>query len=196
MKKRSSKDIRKFIIMIFLLLVFVLIGLIIFLFTVDVKMNKIMTYDENSQESSSQIQDSSKSITLGGNYDLFQKSSDGKIEVKLSDDKVFISVKNEEKNYNNIEVNVKENIIQDIFIGKIGSKNYLVVLTDKASIGIMKIDEAIQKNKFEINDELITFEKQVIRLENANMKLDPGDLETIIVFTSDGMKYDLSDFAK
>lgn len=196
MKKRSSKDIRKFIIMIFLLLVFVLIGLIIFLFTVDVKMNKIMTYDENSQESSSQIQDSSKSITLGGNYDLFQKSSDGKIEVKLSDDKVFISVKNEEKNYNNIEVNVKENIIQDIFIGKIGSKNYLVVLTDKASIGIMKIDEAIQKNKFEINDELITFEKQVIRLENANMKLDPGDLETIIVFTSDGRKYDLSDFAK
>lgn len=195
MKKNSSKDIRNFILIIFLILVFVLIGLIIFLFTVDVKMNNIMTYDVNTQESKSEIQDSSKNITLA-NYDLFKKSSEGGIEIKLSDDKVFISVKNEEKSYNNIEVNVKENIIQDIFIGKIDKKEYLLVLTDKGSIGIMEIDEAIEKNKFEINDDLITFEKQIIRLENANMKLDNEYLETIIIFTSDGMKYDLSDFAK
>ncbi len=195
MKKNSSKDIRNFILIIFLILVFVLIGLIIFLFTVDVKMNNIMTYDVNTQESKSEIQDSSKNITLA-NYDLFKKSSEGDIEIKLSGDKVFISAKNEEKSYNNIEVNVKENIIQDIFIGKIDKKEYLLVLTDKGSIGIMEIDEAIEKNKFEINDDLITFEKQIIRLENANMKLDNEYLETIIIFTSDGMKYDLSDFAK
>lgn len=195
MKKKSSKDIRNFIIIIFALLMCTLIGLIVFLFTVDIKVNKMMTYDRSSQEDEKDVMDSSKNINLS-NYELIQKSSDENIEVKLLSGKVFINLKYEEKNYNDLEINVKENIIQDIFIGKIDKENYLVVITDNGSIGVMKIDEAIEKNRFEINDELITFEKQVVRLENANMKLDNGSIETIIVFTTDGMKFDLSDFAK
>lgn len=194
MKKRSSNDIKKIIIMIVLLMLFVLIGLIAFLFSVDVKMNEITTYPENaSEEKREEIQDSSKNITLE-NYELLQKSSDGKIEVKLVNSKVFFSIKDEEKSYNDLEIDVKENTIQDIFIGKIDKKEYLLVITDKGSIGIMEIDKAVQKNKFEIDDDLITFEKAVIRVENANMKLANGIIETIIVFTADDKKYDLSDF--
>jgi hypothetical protein len=58
----------------------------------------------------------------------------------------------------------------------------------------MNIDRAVQKNRFEIEDNLITFEKAVVRIDNANMKLSNGFIKTIIVFTSDDKKYDLSDF--
>lgn len=196
MKKRSSKDIKKIIIMIVLLMLFVLIGLIVFLFSVDVRMNEITTYDENaSEERRDGIQDSSKNITLE-NYELFQLSEDGKIEIKLLDGKVFLSINDDERSYNNIEIDVKENTVQDIFIGKIDEKDYLLVINDKGSVGIMNIDGAVQKNRFEIEDDLITFEKAVVRIENANMKLSNGFIKTIIVFTSDDKKYDLSDFVR
>lgn len=196
MKKKSSNDIKKMIIMIVLLMLFVLIGLIIFLFTVDIKKNPVENNQNqiNTVEEKREIQDSSKNINLS-NYELLQQSSDGKIEVKLVSDKVFFSIRDEERHYNDIEVDVKENTIQDIFIGMIGEKDYLLMITDKGSIGIMEVDNAVKKNRFEIDDDLITFEKEVIRIENANIKLANGEIKTIIVFTSDGNKYDLSDFA-
>ncbi|MCI8290838.1 MAG: hypothetical protein HFJ25_01075 [Clostridia bacterium] len=196
MKKRSSKDIKKIIIMIVLLMLFVLIGLIVFLFSVDVRMNEITTYDENAnanEERREGIQDSSKNVTLE-NYELFQFSENGKIEIKLLDGKVFLSINDDEKVYNNIEIDVKENTVQDIFIGEIDEKDYLLVINEKGSVGIMNIDRAVQKNRFEIEDNLITFEKAVVRIDNANMKLSNGFIKTIIVFTSDDKKYDLSDF--
>lgn len=206
MKKRSSNQIRNFIIAFVILMILVLIGLIIFLLTVDIK--NIRNYGERESVSNNITEEKVKDEQIDiSDYELVKTSYDGEIEVRLSDQKLFFSVKIEslfKEMYpkaiidinKSSEIVVHENRIEDFCIGKIGEKNYLFVLTDNGSIGVMNINEAVENDVFRIKNKLITFEKSVVRVSNFAGKLDNGTVNTVIVVTEDGKKYDLSKFVE
>lgn len=207
MKKKSSSQIQKIIIGFVILLIIVLVGLIIFLLTVDIKSNRNYGTEQeatsNTTNSTSENQEEDN-INIS-DYEIIKKSYYGDIEVRLSDKKVMFSVKDEElfkKNYpNSVKdtvtdaiIAVHENNIEDICIGRIGQKNYLFVLTDKGSIGVMNINEAVEKDVYRIKNKLISFEKPVVRMTALRGAFLTEGVETVMAVTEDGKKYDLSKF--
>lgn len=206
MKKRSSNQIKNFIIVFVAILMIVLVGLIVFLLNVDIKSNKNNQEQVAKNETVGDEQKEYEHINLE-NYDLVRRSLDGEIEIKISNGKVIFKVIDEDK-FDEIypdsvidvdeekEIAIHENKIEDVIIGEIKEKHYMLVLTNNGSIGIMNIDEAVENDVFRIKNSLISYNSPVVRMMNSNMNYDGGSLETVIVTLSDGNKYDLADIVE
>lgn len=209
MKKRSSNQIKKIIISFIVFLIFVLIGLIIFLLTVDIDTGKSYETEQEMNSNNTNVIDENQrddDIAIS-NYEIIKASYDGDIEVRLTNNNVIFSIKDEElfrKNYTNSVIDtstdeiiaVHENNIEDICIGKIDNKKYLFVLTDKGYVGVMDINEAVETDVFRIKNKLISFEKPVVRMTVLNGVEMAESKDTVIVTTEDGKKYDLSRFVE
>lgn len=203
MKKRSSNQIKSFIIVFVAILMIALIGLIVFLLNVDIKRN--VNNQENSEEKVVENEKQEyESISLE-NYTITKKDSDNIMEIKILNGKLILDIINELKfkeiypdsiidTNEEFEIAVHENKIEDIIISKIGEKHYLLVITDKGHVGIMNIEDAVENDVFRIKNSLISFEKPVIRLINA--ETNNGEKQTVIVILSDGNKYDLSNIVE
>lgn len=203
MKKRSSNQIKSFIIVFVAILMIVLIGLIVFLLNVDIKRN--VNNQENSEEKVVENEKQEhESISLE-NYTITKKDSDNIMEIKILNGKLILDIINELKfkeiypdsiinTDEEFEITVHENKIEDITISKIGEKHYLLVITDKGHVGIMNIEDAVENDVFRIKNSLISFEKPVIRLINAETNNE--EKQTVIVILSDGNKYDLSNIVE
>lgn len=206
MKKRSSNQIKNLIIAFVAILMIVLVGLIVFLLNVDIKSNKNNQEQIAKNETIGDVQKEYENINLE-NYDLVRRSLDGEIEVKISNGKVIFKVIDEDK-FDEIypdsvidvdeekEIAIHENKIEDVIIGRIKEKNYMLVLTNNGSVGMMNIDEAVKEDVFRIKNGLISLNSPVVRMMNSNMNYDSGTLETVVVTLSDGNKYDLSDIVE
>lgn len=210
MKRRSSNQIRNFIICFVIFMMLALIGLIIFLLTVDVKNfrnygeKQVSSNNENSSNTSENQELEGVDIS---DYELVRTSYDGDIEVRLSKENLLFSVIRDDvfkENYPNSTIDtitnaiiaVHGNVIEDICIGKIGKKNYLFVLTDKGSVGVMEIDEAVKSDVFRIKNKLISFDSPVVRMASFNGNSAAVNSDTVIVTTQDGKKYDLAKFVE
>lgn len=206
MKKRSSNQIRNLIIIFVVLMMLVLAGLIIFLLTVDVK--DVRNYGNEQQSSNNTVDESNQQEEINiSDYELVETSTEGDIEVRLSDGKLLFSVKRDDlfkENYPKAVISaatdeviaIHENKIEDICIGRIDEKNYLFVLTDKGSIGVMDIDEAVNTDVFRIKNKLISFDKPVIRMTAFEGTEVTQIKDTVIVWTEDGKKFDLAKFVE
>lgn len=210
MKKRSSNQIRNFIICFVIFMMLALVGLIIFLLTVDVKnfrnYNDGQALSNNEDSNSPSENQKSEDIDIS-DYELVETSYDGDIEVRLSKENLLFSVIRDDvfkENYPNSVIDtitnaivaVHGNVIEDICIGKIGKKNYLFVLTDKGSVGVMEIDEAVENDVFRIKNKLISFDNPVVRMASFNGISSTENSDTVIVITQDGKKYDLAKFVE
>ncbi len=210
MKRRSSNQIRNFIICFVIFMMLALVGLIIFLLTVDVKNfrnysdGQVSSNNENSNNASENQETEDIDVS---DYELTITSYNGDIEVQLSEGKVLFSVIRDDvfkENYPNSVIDtitdavvaIHENVIEDIFIGKIGEKNYLFVLTDKGSVGVMDIDDAVENDVFRIKNKLISFDSPVVRMANFRGISSTEKPDTVIVTTQDGKRYDLNKFVE
>lgn len=206
MKKRSSNQIRNLIVIFVALMMIVLVGLIIFLLTVDVK--DVRNYGDEQKSSNNTIAESSQKEEINvSDYELAETSADGDIEIRLSDGKLLFSVKRDDlfkENYPKAVIDtstdeviaIHENKIADICIGRIDKKNYLFVLTDKGSVGVMNIDEAVNTDVFRIKNKMISFDKPVIRMIAFDGIEAMQTNNTVVVWTEDGDKFDLTKFVE
>lgn len=206
MKKRSSNQIRNLIILFVIFMMLILIGLIIFLLTVDVKNTRNSGNEQQNVSNVTNGEKEQENINIS-DYELIKISVDGDIEVRLSEGELLFSVKDDnlfKENYprsvvgtiKNAIIATHENTIVDMCIGKIEEKNYLFVLTDKGSVGVMDIDDAVNTDVFRIKNKLISFDKPVVRMTAFNGTDMAENTDTVIVWTDDGEKYDLAKFVE
>lgn len=217
MKKKSISEIKKMIILVIVIIVLTIIALLIFLSNVDIKdMTAQATINQEKASTNEQNYiytglDNANIITSeenkGATYNLTSCDFDATYQVILDSGKVYFEVLDEDKfleKYPDSEIDMgKQNQIalhnyniKGIYIGKIDDKDYLLTVTDKATIGIMDIEEAVNNNVFRIKNELISFDAGVSRVENAIRKMGEKVEKTAIIITSDGKNYDLSNFVK
>lgn len=206
MKKRSSKQIRNLIILFAIFMMLVLIGLIIFLLTVDVK--NVRSYGNGEQNVSNVVPEKTEQEDINiSDYELIKTSANGDIEIRLSEGKLLFSVKDDDlfkENYphsvvgtvKNAIIATHENTIVDFCIGKIDEKNYVFVLTDKGSVGVMDIDDAVNTDVFRIKNKLISLDKPVVRVTAFTGTKVAESADTVIATTEDGKKYDLTKFVE
>lgn len=190
MKKRNSKQIKAMIILVFALIVLLFIGLIIFILNIDVKkVSNINLFTSDNEASNEQVE-RIESVKLE-DYDFVEENNDLNMSVKISNRKVILKIQDEEK-----EVIVHGNTIVDTLISEIKNKKYMLVLTDKGSIGVMDLEEAMENDVFRIRNALISIEQPIVRMVNANIILSNGEVRTVIVTTSDNNYYDLAEFVE
>lgn len=208
-KKRNSSEVKRMIFLLVAILVIVMIGLVIFLFNVDVD-NSSLRSGQNAETSNEdnfvEVNENgiiTSELNYQSSYDFISNSLDGEYQVALSDDKLFFNILdedafNEKYPNNNLEteneIKIGEYGIKQINIGKIGDKEYLVIIVDGGKVGIMDIGEAVNNNNLAIRDELVSFNVGAIRIENVIRRDDVESENTIVIVTEDGQGYDLLEF--
>lgn len=208
-KKRNSSEVKRMIFLLVAILVIVMIGLVIFLFNVDVD-NSSLRSGQNAETSNEdnfvEVNENgiiTSELNYQSSYDFISNSLDGEYQVALSDDKLFFNILdedafNEKYPNNNLEteneIKIGEYGIKQINIGKIGDKEYLVIIVDGGKVGIMDIGEAMNNNNLAIRDELVSFNVGAIRIENVIRRDDVESENTIVIVTEDGQGYDLLEF--
>lgn len=208
-KKRNSSEVKRMIFLLVAILVIVMIGLVIFLFNVDVD-NSSLRSGQNAETSNEdnfvEVNENeiiTSELNYQSSYDFISNSLDGEYQVALSDDKLFFNILdedvfNEKYPNNNLEteneIKIGEYGIKQINIGKMGDKEYLVIIVDGGKVGIMDIGEAVNNNNLAIRDELVSFNVGAIRIENVIRRDDVESENTIVIVTEDGQGYDLLEF--
>lgn len=205
------------IILLIVIIILTIIALLVFLSGVDIKdMTAEAIANQNQVNSNEQNYiyvglDNANVITSeenkGSTYNLVSCDLDATYQVTLEKGKVYFEVLDEDRfleKYPDSEIDIQRQSqialhnynIKGIYIGKIENKDYLLAVTDKATIGIMDIEEAVNDDVFRMKNELISFDSGVVRVENSIRKIGEKVEKTVIVITSDGKNYDLSNFVK
>ena len=208
-KKRNSSEVKRMIFLLVAILVIVMIGLVIFLFNVDVDISSLRSgqnAETSNEDNFVEVNENgiiTSELNYQSSYDFISNSLDGEYQVALSDDKLFFNILdedafNEKYPNNNLEteneIKIGEYGIKQINIGKIGDKEYLVIIVDGGKVGIMDIGEAVNNNNLAIRDELVSFNVGAIRIENVIRRDDVESENTIVIVTEDGQGYDLLEF--
>lgn len=209
-KGRNSKQIGKLIACLFVIMIIIIIILFVFLFNVDVNNDSLVSKNNETGSGYNYIDmDENRILTSEENYiasyDLISNSFNGEYQVILSEKKLYLNIldKNEfNKNFPNNELSLENEIemgdyeVKQLNVGKIGDKDYLVIITDNGSVGIMDLEDAINSNSLLIEENLVSLDSGVIRLQNVSRHVEDDKENTIIAITSDGNSYDLMEFAK
>lgn len=209
-KGRNSKQIGKLIACLFVIMIIIIIILFVFLFNVDVNNDSLVSKNNENGSGYNYIDmDENRILTSEENYiasyDLISNSFNGEYQVILSEKKLYLNIldKNEfNKNFPNNELSLENEIemgdyeVKQLNVGKIGDKDYLVIITDNGSVGIMDLEDAINSNSLLIEENLVSLDSGVIRFQNVSRHVEDDKENTIIAITSDGNSYDLMEFAK
>lgn len=205
MKKKSYKQIRKFLIGMTGLVVCVLILLIIFLSNVDIKgTNELQNNEKNEIPEQNIIPIDNELLS---EYSIVVNDYDKAFQIRMCDGKIYFSILDDNKfqeKYPESEVDTSEEIeiathgyeINSIFVGTIKKTEYLIVLMKDGTLGIMNVPEAVKNNVFRIKNKLISINNAKVVNANNGYKENNKQENIIILETNNGEKYDLADFVE
>lgn len=210
MKRRSSNQIKKILIGTVVLVAVVLVGLIIFLITVDIKgVDDVQDNTENLTNNESTTQNI---VSIDDNdlseYDIIAKDEENTFEVRLNGGKIYFSVLDDNdfsKKYPKAEINTSKDIeiathdykVSSVLVGFCKNEEYLIVLMKDGTLGIMNVSDAVENNVFRIKNQLISIGSvKAINVSKGYKKSNNKQEDTIIVEVDDGKKYDLADFVE
>lgn len=205
MKKKSYKQIRKFLIGMTGLVVCVLILLIIFLSNVDIKgTNELQNNEKNEIPEQNIIPIDNELLS---EYSIVANDYDKAFQIRMCDGKIYFSILDDNKfqeKYPESEVDTSEEIeiathgyeINSIFVGTIKKTEYLIVLMKDGTLGIMNVPEAVKNNVFRIKNKLISINNAKVVNANNGYKENNKQENIIILETNNGEKYDLADFVE
>lgn len=208
---RKSSEIKRLLIVVFLLVIAAIIGLIVFL--ANVKVATVGQDEENIKEaegektSYSQIEVDNIITSMSNEQAQFKLyDSNGIFSVELEDKKVNFSIVDEEKfkkefpnakfNEGKKEIATHDYKIKDVFIGVINGEDYVIVITGDGKIGSMNVKEAVEDNALRIKNELQSFEQKIAFIQKVTISDGKEDIESALAVAVDGTIYDLSAFLK
>jgi len=192
-----------------------LIAFLIFIFTVDIKgvtsnINNIISQNIVDSENANNVT-SDGIVTIDGQktakFESVAYDRESSLQIKFSKDKLYLTIVNQElfnKKYKNPkldigsekEIAIHDYKIQEIYIQKCADSEYLLAIMEDGSIGVMNIDEAIKENVFRLKNELIRLDDNIVKVYQTVKILDEKEIDTAIIETSNGQKYDLQKFVE
>ncbi len=215
MNKRT-KEIKYIIITTAVIILLTIIGLVVFLFNVDIKPNGQIDLSELQQKNEvsnnyTAVTENSVVTTApeneGATYDLIENDYDGVYQIILNQNNLYFNVVDKEEfakkypksdidvnNYNQISASNYK--IQDINVGKIKDTSYLVLSLEEQEVVLLDLDKAISESNLVVENEVIRLGKNVKKIENVIKSVNDKQENTIILCTSDGQNYDLSNFVE
>ena len=215
MNKRT-KEIKYIIITTAVIILLTIIGLVVFLFNVDIKPNGQIDLSELQQKN--EVSNNYTAVTEnrvvtkapeneGATYDLIENDYDGVYQIILNQNNLYFNVVDKEEfakkypksdidvnNYNQISASNYK--IQDINVGKIKDTSYLVLSLEEQEVVLLDLDKAISESNLVVENEVIRLGKNVKKIENVIKSVNDKQENTIILCTSDGQNYDLSNFVE
>lgn len=208
---RKSSDIKKLLVVVFLLIIAAIVGLIVFL--ANVKVTPVGQEEENINEaegektSYSQIEVDNIITSMSNEQAQFKLyDSNGIFSVELEDKKVNFSIVDEEKfnkeypnakfNKGKKEIATHDYKIKDVFIGIINGEDYVIVITGDGKIGSMNVKEAVNDNALRIKNELQSFDQKIAFIQKVTISDGTKDTASTLAVAIDGTIYDLSAFLK
>ncbi len=208
---RKSSEIKKLLVVVFLLIIAAIVGLIVFL--ANVKVTPVGQEEENINEaegektSYSQIEVDNIITSMSNEQAQFKLyDSNGIFSVELEDKKVNFSIVDEEKfnkeypnakfNKGKKEIATHDYKIKDVFIGIINGEDYVIVITGDGKIGSMNVKEAVNDNALRIKNELQSFDQKIAFIQKVTISDGTKDTASTLAVAIDGTIYDLSAFLK
>lgn len=208
MKKKSSTQIKNILIGMVILVVVVLIALIIFLLTVDVK--SADDWQDNTENSVNTNEVTQNVVSIEDDslseYNIVARDEEDTYEIRFDGEKIYFSVldndnfmkkfpKSEVSTSKETEIAAHDYKMSSILVGKCKNEEYLIVLMNDGTLGIMNVSEAVENNVLRLKNKLISITNvKAISISNGYKKSDNKQEDTIIIKASDEKKYDLADF--
>lgn len=214
-RRKSSKQLRNMVIALIVLILVVLIAFVVFIFNVDISGEDSLGFGNVlSNEEANEVEEEVTADgiippenMLASTYESFSFDKEATFQVRVSEGKVYFKVIDKdafEEKYNapNIDMENEKEIathdykVQEVYIKKCLNNEFLLVIMENGTLGIMNIQEAFEENVFRIKNELITLDNPIIRIYEAVRNLNEETFDTTILVTSDGKKYDLQKFVE
>ena len=210
MKRKSSSQIKNMLVWLAILILVILIGLIIFVLTVNIESTSSNDQPENQVQNVVENPNSNLIATdavEGIEYNIIAKDDLASYEIVLKDKKLYFNVIDENKFLGKFskskvtdmenEIAIHDYKITNIYVGKYNEEEYLLALTEDGALGIMNINDAVEENVFRIKNQLITLGKgKIVNVDNGIKVYDNKEEETMIIEADDGKKYNLDNFVE